>query len=190
MFLALSELPPEREAALLVAAVALVGVVVLAILLLRVVRALREIHDGLERLDRLDDLHDSVERFVEERQEIDLRRIEHALGGLREAQGRLEGTLVHMLESLQAEPAHGEVTPHPPAPPRVDLVERLTNRLLAHGYARIEFVTRREEIAAIEDEGEVQVEARRDGIVHKGSVRVRGGRIAEVALRPAYTMFP
>jgi hypothetical protein len=69
------------------------------------------------------------------------------------------------------------------------LAERTTNRLLALGYERIQVLNDADELAALED-GEVRVEALREGVVCKGRVLVRAGHLAEVEMRTAHGMFP
>ena len=70
------------------------------------------------------------------------------------------------------------------------LAERVTDRLLALGYDRIEFITAPEELELDGGEGEVRIEARRGGAPHKGRVTVRDGKIVDVQLRSSYEIFP
>jgi hypothetical protein len=52
-------------------------------------------------------------------------------------------------------------------------------------------VTRADELAAIASaDGDVLVEARREGLLHKGRVRIQAGQIAAVELQPATGIFP
>jgi hypothetical protein len=77
-----------------------------------------------------------------------------------------------------------------PAAPQA-LNERVLNRLLALGYERIEIVTPNEALEEFaQGSGDVLVEARRDGVLCKGRVRVRSGRIESVQLQPAFPVFP
>ena len=39
-------------------------------------------------------------------------------------------------------------------------------------------------------DGEILIEANKSGVLHKGRVLVRSGRIANVELHPAYSIFP
>ena len=38
--------------------------------------------------------------------------------------------------------------------------------------------------------GEVLVEVERQGVLHKGRVRVRGGAVGDVDVNPTYSIFP
>jgi hypothetical protein len=66
-------------------------------------------------------------------------------------------------------------------------VERALNRLLALGYEQVEVVTPRD---AVDPDGSILVEARRSGAIYKGAVRLSGGAVADVALRPSHELFP
>lgn len=143
--------------------------------------------EALERIERL------LTRYSEEREPVDLHRIEATLAGLSTQNARVEQALRDMLEVLDREPQTVVVEPQPQpatASTRVDWTERVTNRLLAEGYGRIQLVTSREELSQLEGDGEVQVEARRENVAYKGRVVIRSGRIVDVALRPAFEMFP
>lgn len=191
MSLASSSLALFEPPALLWLALAVAGLLLLgglAWLALRALGLLTEIRSAQARLDRLDDLTATVERWVSQRQEVDLGRIEHGLASLRDGQARFEASVLGLVETLTAD-RPVELTPIASAP-RADLAERIWNRLLAQGYTQIEIITGRVELGAIEDDGVVQVEARRDGVVYKGAVRIQGGRIVDLALQPAFTMFP
>jgi hypothetical protein len=88
----------------------------------------------------------------------------------------------------------------PEAPERVqgapaNLGERVVNRLLALGYERVRLITSPEDLAALAAEprggnGEITVEARRDGALCKGRVLLRSGALTEVEIRPSYSVFP
>jgi hypothetical protein len=72
------------------------------------------------------------------------------------------------------------------------LGERITTRLLAMGFERIEVLTPLEQLEHLQagGEGEVLVEARRAGAHHKGRVLVKDGAICDVKLRDSYEAFP
>ena len=71
------------------------------------------------------------------------------------------------------------------------VAERVTNRLLALGFEQIQIVTRSEKLAELQrNDGEVLVEAKREGVLHKGRVDLRAGRLADVEMNPAYSIFP
>ncbi|NOT32305.1 MAG: hypothetical protein HOP15_17805 [Planctomycetes bacterium] len=73
----------------------------------------------------------------------------------------------------------------------LNLGERVVNRLSALGYERIELVTPHHELeAAANGSCDVLVEARREGVLCKGRVRIRGGRIEAVQLQPSFAIFP
>jgi hypothetical protein len=77
-----------------------------------------------------------------------------------------------------------------PAPP-LNLSERITNRLLAHGFGEVQILIDDEELNRLhQQDGEVVVEARRAGVLHKGRVPIRNGRIDRVEMNPAYSVFP
>lgn len=143
------------------------------------------------RLERLEDLFGAVQGLARERGDLDLRRIEHVLIDLRDAQKRLEDVLVHAIERTRASEVGPSSTALVPHAPSEDLGERVTNRLLAMGYERVHLVTRPEKLVELAArDGEVFVEARKDGALHKGRVLVRAGRLTDVELHPAYSIFP
>jgi hypothetical protein len=100
---------------------------------------------------------------------------------------RLEAAVESLGESLAREREVALVA----APPAPALFERVTDRLHALGYERVQIVTDSEhldEIAA--GDGDVLVEAARQGVLHKGRVRVRSGLVAGVDVHPTYSIFP
>jgi hypothetical protein len=73
------------------------------------------------------------------------------------------------------------------------LADRIVTRLLALGYERVQLVTPFAKIAELLEgagDGEVTVEARRDGAACKGKLLVKRGAIADVQLQSAYSTFP
>lgn len=153
------------------------GVVVLALRLQRQ-------REALAPLARLEAIEGLLRQLSDHEGELDLRRLEHVLIDLRDGQRRLEDRLLRLLESRQPGGASGG--------PVAGLGERVTTRLLALGYERIEILSEGEELEAVESggEGEVRVEARRGGALHKGRVRIEDGTIRDVRLRDSYEAFP
>ena len=177
---------PEAIFAVLVILVclALVGVVLLWTQLGR----LRAVEARAGAFARVEDLHGLLGKLANDREDLDLRRIEHLLVDLREAQERLEDALLRAVETKDKE-AVGTEALVPKSPD--SLGERVINRLLALGYERVQIVTRSEKLIELASKGgEVLVEARRQGVLHKGRVVIRGGRIADVEIHPAYSIFP
>lgn len=148
----------------------------------------------------LAELRRDVARWVADREALDLRRIEHVLVDVRDGQQRVEDALLRTVEMAartavapMAPDASPEAAAADGARQSVDaLIERVTNRLLALGYERVQVVTEREALAALplEGRGEILVEARRGGVAHKGRVLLNSGRIADIDMRPPYAMFP
>jgi hypothetical protein len=130
--------------------------------------------------DLLEELKKRLDRLLAGGADLDLRRVEHLLIDLRDGSRRLEDLLVGVREgrSVESDALVPAVAP--------GLGERVVNRLLALGYERIELVTG----PPLEAEGQVLVEARREGVLHKGRVLVRAGRIEGVEIMPAYSIFP
>src|SRR5262245_44600065 len=150
-----------------------------------VVRRLERLRGELRALESLPEVQRTLTRHLSERDDLDLRRIEHLLIDLRDGSKRVEELLLRA-EERRAQP---ESTLVPLAPPA--LGERVVNRLLALGYERIELVTPHAELEAMNHQGgDVLVEARRDGALCKGRVRIRAGRIEAVQLQPAFPIFP
>ena len=167
------------------------GVVVLYALLARV----RELENRAGALSHLQKIEVKLSELANEPADLDLRRLEHVLIDIRDGQRRVEGRMLAVLEQLQAErvESSGEGAPSGPAGllSGPHLADRVTSRLLALGFERIEFLTPAEELAELfENDGDVLVEARRGGVPYKGRVVLSGGTIADVQLRPSYQIFP
>lgn len=156
-----------------------------------VLAQLRSIDARLTKLDRLEDLRAGLTKLSEASGGLDLRRIEHVLIDLRDAHKRLEPRLLDLAEQARSRPT---VESAPGAPSSATLVERAVNRLLALGYERVSVVTPADELAELTapdgGDGEIRVEARRDGAVYKGRVIVRGGAVVDTELRSVHSMFP
>jgi hypothetical protein len=149
------------------------------------VRRLEHLRAELRALASLPELQRMLARALDQRDDLDLRRIEHLLIDLRDGSKRVEELLLRSEERR----ARGADTLVPQVPPA--LSERVVNRLVALGYERIELVTPAVELEAMtHGSGDVLVEARREGVLCKGRVRVRGGRIEAVQLQPAFPIFP
>jgi hypothetical protein len=155
-----------------------------------VIARLRELRADLRRLERLESLDANLARLAGERGDLDLRRLEHVLLEVRDALRRLEDAWLVGSQAARL----------PEAPERVqgapaNLGERVVNRLLALGYERVRLITSPEDLAALAAEprggnGEITVEARRDGALCKGRVLLRSGALTEVEIRPSYSVFP
>ena len=166
----------------------LVASVVAAAGVWSLVASLRKLREEASRLSVLEELDQKLARLVAERRDLDLRRIEHAILELRDAQRRQEDAFLSAVEGRRHEPAHTEVLT---GPSDEAVGERVTNRLLSLGYERVQIVTRKEKLAELaRRDGEVLVEARRDGVLYKGRASLRAGRITDVELNPAYSIFP
>ncbi len=142
------------------------------------------------RLEALEDLRNSLARLAGDREDLDLRRVEHVLLEMRDGQRRLEDTLLEKVQSPRS-PEAPEAAAGRPA----GLAERVTNRLLALGYERVRLVTRLDDLeglgaSADGGSGEVLFEARRDGVLCKGRVLLRRGALTDVEMQPAYKLFP
>jgi hypothetical protein len=169
---------------LVAAGVALLGAAVA--LLAWLGRAVRDLERQSRRLERLDELAREVAKLAAERGDLDLKRIEHALIDLRDGQRRVEDGLVRAVSRPRADSPGAA-----PGDGFAAWAERIESRLLALGCERVELVTPREELEKLGREGgEVMVEARRDGVVHKGRVVIRDGRIAAVEVAPPFALFP
>jgi len=174
----------------------LILLALIAGLLWALVTRQRALDERLARLDRLDDIRAAVQRMAGSGEALDLRRLEHVLIDMRDGQKRLEERLVGLAEVSRKEASRDPGSAEPRGPERptaAGLVERVHGRLMAMGYERIELLTGSEEIAALlaaGGDGEVRVEARRDGASCKGRVRLAAGVIAAVELQASHAMFP
>ncbi|MCC6406696.1 MAG: hypothetical protein IT453_06000 [Planctomycetes bacterium] len=138
-------------------------------------------------LAKLDELAASVKKLAGDRADLDLRRVEHVLIEIRDAQRRLEDALLRVSEQALARGGSGAAL----VPSSGGLAERVITRLVAQGYDRVQIVTPHAELERIAaGDGEVTVEARRAGVACKGRVIVRAGALTEVDLKPAYATFP
>lgn len=146
----------------------------------------------LDSLKGLDDIQGALTKMREDRDDLDLRRLEHVLVDIRDGNKRLEEKLSLTLEHAAAEKQNATESMRPPNL-QPGLGERIVNRLLALGYSGVQIVTEAEQLTKLGSEagsGEVIIEARRDGAHFKGRVLMQDGIIADVAIKPAYDMFP
>ena len=148
-----------------------------------IVRRTQDLERLAGRLDVLEDLKATLGRLADARGDLDVRRIEHLLIEIRDGQRRVEDRLLRAVEAARA-----SGSPHSAAG---SLSERVIDRLLALGYERIQLITPVDQLPAGEAaEGEVLVEAHRNGVLCKGRVSVSAGALVDVELKPAYTAFP
>lgn len=175
-------------ALLLIAIVILLGLVRISSLLAKQLRA----QSKLDSLSSLDEINAALVKMRDDRDDLDMRRLEHVLVDIRDGNKRLEEKLTRTLEHAAAEMQTRAETQRP-ANMLPGLGERVVNRLLALGYGQVQIVSTTDELAELGKEGgngEVIIEARRDGAHFKGRVMLQDGVIADVAITPAYGMFP
>lgn len=169
----------------------LVALVVATAGIWAMVSHLRRIREEGARLVILEELDRKLGRLVADRDDLDLRRLEHILIDLREGQKRLEEA--HLRIAEQAASAGQQRAGQALAIPAGDssVAERVVNRLLSMGFEQIQVITRMEKLnELVHRDGEVLVEAKHGGVLHKGRVSLRDGRLADVSMNPAYSIFP
>jgi hypothetical protein len=155
--------------------------------LYQLARRLAALEQRLAPLATLTQVERTLTATLTGREALDLRRIEHLLVELGDGTRRVQEELLRLAELRAAPQAENALVAL--APPSV--AERIQNRLFALGYERVELIAPTAEVEALaQGEGEVRVEARREGALCKGRVRLRSGRIEAVQLEPAYPMFP
>jgi hypothetical protein len=172
----------------------LIGIVAVALLalglqvLVRLERRVARLEDSLDRRARAE-VAPPAGGAARPRADGDLSRVEGLLVDLRDAQRRLDDRILALAERASAtpSPALAAAAPSLAASDPAFLLERVTNRLLAQGFEQVECITPRADVAP---DGAVVVEARRAGTVHKGEVRLAGGAVVDVTLRPAHDLFP
>jgi hypothetical protein len=143
------------------------------------------------RLDALEDLRAAVARLAAARDDLDVRRIEHVLLEIRDGQRRVEDRLLRTMETARAGSGGATGGATGPAGSAVAIGERVTDRLLALGYERVQIVTLGDELPTGADvDAEVRVEAFRNGVLCKGRALVSRGALVDVEMKPAYTTFP
>ena len=156
-----------------------------------VVARLRKIEAKTASLDRLTEIGGALDRMQEDRGGLDLRRIEHVLIDIRDGQKRVEDRMLAVLERSAGPKGGSGALVTTSAGSAEALSDRIVTRLLSLGYERVQLVTPLEKIGEmVASDGEVSVEARREGAACKGRVVVRRGAIVDVQLQSAYTAFP
>jgi hypothetical protein len=152
---------------------------------------LKSIERRLSELDRLSELKTAIQPLVDRGGDLDLRRLEHVLIDIRDGQRRVEERLLSVIESTHERSLHTSSSELVATSGSSSLADRVVTRLLALGYERVQLLTSSEEFQYLADhDGEILVEARRDGAPCKGHVSVRGGRLADVQIQAAYSAFP
>lgn len=155
-------------------------------------REVVELRRSLAPLKRLEAVEQLLAKVADREGTPELRRVEHVLVDIRDGQKRFEERIVRLTESL-GQSQSGVLQPQSGGAAALGsgLTERVVTRLLAMGFERIEVLSSTEEQAGLlEGEGEMLVEARRGGSLHKGRVRIEHGAIVDVQLRSAYQAFP
>jgi hypothetical protein len=189
---------PDDVSTVLLAA--LVAVAALAALQAWTLVHVARLERRLASLDRLRALEEALQKLAEREAAIDLRRTEHAVLDVREALKRLEERLLVIAErgarSALDRPgadlvaASGGAALSGAAAASV-VTDRVLARLLALGYERIRIVSSADDLARLAAaEGDAIVEARRDGALCKGRVRVAQGYVGAIEVQPAYSAFP
>ena len=176
----------------------LIGAVIGALLVIiwmlwRMISALAEQAEQLDALQGLDEIAESLDEMAKGSDELGRRRLEHVLIDIRDGQKRFEERWLAQMEKHGGAGGAGGAGGVMPGidSSATSLSERITNRLLAMGFERIEVLSPIEEVDSMADgDGEVRVEARRGGVAHKGHVLLREGSIADVRLRDGYDAFP
>jgi len=193
-FLPLATAPVEPpgwmvEAGFWIAVAALLGLAAIAAGVWTLVSSMHQLRAQEKRLALLGEIEAHVARMSAQREDLDLRRVEHVLIDIRDGLKRLEERVLEaQARRSQPEPATSDLMI--PAPPQT-LVERITNRMLVQGFAQVQVLTPEGEVDALhQSDGEVVGEARRNGVLYKGRVRLRSGRIDGVDMNPAYSVFP
>ncbi len=162
--------------------------------------AVRRLEQRLGSLDRLKGLESALQKLAEREAAIDLRRTEHTLLDVRDQLKRLEERLLAVSERSVREAgdrsAHAGIGTElarvaTPAATASLVTDRILSRLLALGYERIQIVTSTDDLALLGDsDGAAVIEARRDGALCKGRVRVAHGLVGAIEVQPAYSAFP
>lgn len=160
--------------------------------------AVRRLEQRLGSLDRLQGLESALQKLAEREAAVDLRRTEHTLLDVRDQLKRLEERLLAVSERGVREAGERGASAGTelariatPAATASLVTDRILARLLALGYERIQIVTSTDDLALLGDsDGAAIVEARRDGALCKGRVRVAHGLVGAIEVQPAYSAFP
>lgn len=171
------------------------------LLLARLVQLVRELTAAVDEQARtLETIAARLEKSAAERSDIDLRRTEHVLIDIRDGLKGLEDAVIEAAsrptiverEIVPTAPDAGSADDESAKADAADsVIERLHNRLGALGYERVQLLGERDvyEMAAL-GRAEIAVEARREGVVHKGRCIVEKGRVLDVRMDPPYRLFP
>lgn len=177
--------------AVVLAVAALASVALLVAILHRVGHLAEGARRGADADAKLDEIAAAAKALASAHAELDLRRIEHALYDIRDGQKRVEDRVLAGIEARHGSSQSASAIEPASQAIATTLPERIVTRMLALGYERIQFVTPVADVQRISNgDGEVAVEARRDGAACKGRVLVRGGAIADLQLQSAYSIFP
>jgi len=142
--------PWMTEAAFWLAVAAILGAAAATVGVWTIVARLRDLHEDGRRLEVLEEIDAKLGKLVAERDDLDLRRIEHVLLDLRDTQKRLEDAILRTVESGHAagDPGTRALVPAGSQGQHsaLSLGERVINRLLAMGYERVQIITRAEKL--------------------------------------------
>ncbi len=183
--------PSDPQTFLVVVAAAVGGSIVALQFVL--VASLRRLEKRLGSLDRLQGLEAALQKLAEREAAIDLRRTEHVLLDVRDQVKRLEERVMSLSERGARAATSTDLVPTASTPASASslVTDRILTRMLALGYERIQIVTNGDDLATLStSEGDAIVEARRDGALCKGRVRVAHGQVGAVQVQPAYSAFP
>lgn len=152
---------------------------------------LKRMDSKVAHLEKLEGIQGSLGRLQEENGGLDLRRLEHVLIDIRDGQKRVEDRMLAVVERSSGGGRNAGAIEPVTAGSAESLAHRIVTRLLSLGYERVQLVTPWEKIGEmVGGDGEVTVEARREGAACKGRIVVKRGAIVDVQLQSAYTAFP
>ncbi len=150
----------------------------------------KRVEAKLAQIDRLEGVARDVARIAQSGGDLDLRRLEHVLIDIRDGQKRVEDRLIAVVESAAAMKGGSSALALHSGGANA-LTDRVVTRLLALGYERVQIVTPNTDIVRmVEGDGDIVIEARRDGALCKGRVSVRRGVLTDVQIQAAYSAFP
>src|SRR5262249_12082088 len=129
------------ETALTLALVACALLAVSAAGIWFLVARVRRLEGKIGQLDRLAEIQSALGKVLEDRDALDVRRLEHVLLDIRDGQKRVEDRMLAVVESGRG----GARTPGALEPVAAGtasaLADRIVTRLLALGYERVQLVT-------------------------------------------------
>jgi len=113
-------------------------------------------------------------------------RMVAALGELTREVTELRRGADRMAAERRASEQRAEQLPEPAPGP--DLAERVADHLAQRGFDEVRLVS---DLAGLQGStGRVVFEAQRQGVLHKGHVRLNDGRVVDESVRAAYSTFP